>query len=303
MATAKHVLGGLLAGAGQGMFAKAQRLREDALERARQAREDRQISEERSFIKERDAAQDKAAADRDEAQDRRASERDQAERDFQGGLLSTTVTDENRNVRGITRTGKSVDTGIKEHPAELRRRGGEASDDEEGMTAAEARDWNDALKANTKTDPVTGESTDWAKIEKFFRDRGNSRLADRARDFGGGGDTAAVDVEDPAYREAKGMAEEWVGDQAGLLSTDKTDFADYGGNRTAALEAKTMEFYRNRRGGQAAPPAADPASANATATGGEDSYTSPEDVRAAFKSGKLSRAEAARILREQFDFE
>ncbi len=66
-------------------------------------------------------------------------------------------------------------------------------------------------------------------------------------------DEGGVDPNDPAYMEAKKQAEAWVNSQAGLLSTDGSDFAKYGGNREQALMEKTQEFYQLLKGGGQAP--------------------------------------------------
>jgi len=59
-----------------------------------------------------------------------------------------------------------------------------------------------------------------------------------------------VDVSDPNYLEARRLAEEWANKKAGWLSSDSSDFSIYGGSRTRAIAAKTMEFYErfNRNG-------------------------------------------------------
>jgi hypothetical protein len=47
--------------------------------------------------------------------------------------------------------------------------------------------------------------------------------------------------------EAKAEAESWAKNQAGLLSRDKTDFKDYGGNRQEAISQKALELYQQKR--------------------------------------------------------
>jgi hypothetical protein len=54
----------------------------------------------------------------------------------------------------------------------------------------------------------------------------------------------AVDPSSQRYLDAKRKADQWVNSKAGLLSSDKTDFADYGGDRERARRAKFEEFYR-----------------------------------------------------------
>lgn len=98
--------GGLLSGVGEGMVSQAEARRKEALERARQIREDRHRQEDREFQTERDTRAHERTLEREEA----AHER-------QRGLLSGTVTGEGRQVYGVTRGGEAVDLGIREHPS------------------------------------------------------------------------------------------------------------------------------------------------------------------------------------------
>jgi hypothetical protein len=64
----------------------------------------------------------------------------------------------------------------------------------------------------------------------------------------------AVDMNDPVYLEAQKRAEKWAVDQAGYLSSDKSDFSAYGGNRQQAIAEKTLEFYDMLKNGKAPQP-------------------------------------------------
>lgn len=94
MAT-KAIVGGLLHGVGTGMVAQAEQRREEALERARDLRRQREREEDRNF--QRETRQE----DREFQQQTR-----QEDREFQGGLLSQIDTDESGRRIGITRTGE-----------------------------------------------------------------------------------------------------------------------------------------------------------------------------------------------------
>lgn len=155
--TARSIAGGLLTGLGQGIVARAARLREDALLRARELREDKiraedrevrskEREEDREFqrgmaTEERQWRSSESQADRDftrsenqqgrefqrgmaqedrdwrstEAQTERdwRSSESEADRGFRRGLIADTVTDADRNLRGITAGGDVIDTGVK----------------------------------------------------------------------------------------------------------------------------------------------------------------------------------------------
>ena len=64
----------------------------------------------------------------------------------------------------------------------------------------------------------------------------------------------AVDMDDPVYLEAQKRAEKWARGQAGYLSSDKSDFAAYGGNRQQAIAEKTLEFYDMMKNGKTPQP-------------------------------------------------
>ncbi len=55
--------------------------------------------------------------------------------------------------------------------------------------------------------------------------------------------SVVVDIESSEYDEALEMAEKWGREQSGWLTSDDTDFADYGGSREQAIAEKTLEYY------------------------------------------------------------
>lgn len=60
---------------------------------------------------------------------------------------------------------------------------------------------------------------------------------------------------DAALSRARERAEAWADQQAGWLSSDKSDFKEWGGNREQAIAEKTQEFLRMEMGepGRASP--------------------------------------------------
>lgn len=216
--SAQFLFGGLLKGAGQGMVDQAEQRRQEALERARELRRQIERKEDRNF----------------------AQQRDQANREFQGGLLSRTVTGEGGEMFGITRSGQTKPLGITDPNAIGAGTG--------NMSPEDYRLWNMAIERNT-TKGMEGEKTDWAAVEKDLRGQGREDLATLAAPDVA--ETKQIDVNSAEYREAQRMAEEWADSQAGFFSTDETDFAKHGGNRAGAIQAKTLEFYRQLTGGTA----------------------------------------------------
>jgi len=319
MATGKAVFGGLLAGAGEGIVMKAKRMREDALEAARQLREDRQRGEERTERR-RERFEDRAAEVYDRTQDRatelsdRASQRateladrrseratelaDRAsDREYQGGLMKDTFIDEEGNVQVITGKGGLLNTGVKAKP-ERTSTPGSITDRQQIELALER---NTVKSGNS----FTPDQVDRESAARELREEGRPDLAELVQP---GGESAAINKTGPAWLSAVEEAEnEAASRRPGLLSRmmpgDQTAEAFGGKTEVEYVNQLAREKYRADTG--RAPPSdeSDPASANATATGGERTYASENDVLAAYKRGELTRAEAERILREQFDFD
>lgn len=157
----------------------------------------------------------------------------------QSGLLANTQPDAAGNVQGVTRGGDVIDLGFKAQP--------KANAAQSGMSAGDKRILDAATAIYTAKDSDTGiEKTDWSKVATHLRKRGHAALAqlvDPGKDA-----STTIDVSSDQYLEAQRMAEEWTSDQAGFFSTDESDFADHGGNKAQALQAKTMEFYQQLTG-------------------------------------------------------
>ena len=184
---------------------------------------------------------DRAKDRRDEERQRREEvlERLKEERLFkqQSGLLANTQPDAAGNVKGVTRGGDVIDLGFKAQPR--------ANASESGMSAGDKRIL-DAAAALYTTKDFEGEKTDWAKVASHLRERGHANLA-RLVDPGTK-TTSTIDVNSDQYLEAQRMADEWISEQTTVLGRDKTELAEYGGNRAQALQAKTTEFYKQLTG-------------------------------------------------------
>lgn len=217
MSTAQRVLGGLLVGTGQGMVDTAVAKRNAALEMVR----------------------NQNLADREAARDRRTAERQAASDKRRGGLLSNIATDASGNLIGVTASGDTKPLNI--------RSGKKADQPDSGLSVEDKREIDLAIKRHTTgKDSLQGEQTDWSAVAETLRKGGREDLARRVAPPAS--EAAGVDVESPEYREAKQQAEAWASDQAGVFRTDKTDFAQYGGNRAEAIQAKTLELYQQMKG-------------------------------------------------------
>ncbi len=170
--------------------------------------------------------------------------------------------------------------------------------DNSGMSAGDKRLWDTTVASKT-TEGIAGSTTDWDAITKLFEKSGRLDLAEISRQT-----AKPLDVNSDEYLAAEEAADAWINAQAGWFSTDSSDFKEYGGNREQARQAKIREFLP---GGSAAAPAAAPAASPAetapvTETGSLGEYSTAEDVGKAYKNGRISKTEAARILREQFGY-
>lgn len=295
--TAKFVAGGLLSGAGGGMIAQAEDMRLAALERAR----------ERSRAREQKANLDFRASE-GRADRRQAARIAQSNQEHAGGLIRSVETTEDGRRVAIRADGSTADLGFMDplfdpETGTIRAKGKAGGDDDGLMSASDKRIFDAAVQRET-TKSATGEKTNWSGVARRLTDMGRPDLAMLAGAGGG------VDVESPEYKEAQRRAEAWASGEAGLLSRDSTDFADYGGNRQEAIRQKTMEFYNELtgRGGKTAPPTDTEAPdtevpAADTQQAGNVEYDSAEAVRDAFREGDLSREAALKILRDKFGYQ
>ena len=168
-------------------------------------------------------------------------QRDREEFERQSGLLESSYIGEDGRVIGMTRSGEAIETGITG-------RRSTSSADDSGMPAGEARIWDRIVEMYTsEPDDFTGEpQVDWTAVAKKFREEGYSNLASLAEQEiqeGGG-----IDVGSQEYLEAKRMADEWIAGKTTVLGRDKTELAEFGGNREEARARKTLEFYRELTG-------------------------------------------------------
>ena len=218
MGSAKRIFGGLLTGAGEGLLEKARAERREALFRLREG----------------------AITERATERERRADERAGKAHERSRELLTSVVTGEGGDLVGITRGGdtKPLDLKAGKKPGDS------------GLSVGDKRDLDAAIERHTTgKDSFEGEQTDWDAVAKRLRTIGREDLARRVESVEAPA-SSRTGVESPDYIEAKKQAEKWASDQAGFWSPDSKDFKDFGGNRTEAIQAKTMEFYRHLTGAQ-----------------------------------------------------
>lgn len=225
MSTAQRVFGGLLVGAGDGMVLAAQNRRKEALLRI----------------------QNEEVLKREKRRDDRADARADKTAKENRGLLTSVTNDKDGKMFGITRGGDVNELGIT---APIK-----ASDlPKSGLSVDDKRELDVAIDRHTSgKGSIEGETTDWKAVAKSLRAGGREDLA--ARIESGESTSNEVDVDSSEYREAQTQAEKWAEDQAKFFGRDKTDFADYGGNRSEAIQAKTLELYKQLKGGLTQPDA------------------------------------------------
>lgn len=233
-ALAKALVGGLVRGAGTGLVEKHERLREDALLRARQLRDDKILMDERNFIRERD-----------EASRTFATERDAAQTEESRGLLQSTHVGEDRGVRGVTRGGEVIDLGFK---AARTASGADTS----GLPAGDQRLIDTAIERHTKEGAgLTGtDEVDWAAVADTLDRNGRPDLARLVAPAAG--ESSAVDPGSEQYLEAKARAEAEAASKmpglSRLLPGDQTREAFDGLTREEWTTRRTDEIYRDRSG-------------------------------------------------------
>jgi hypothetical protein len=261
------VFGGLMKGVGDYMVSDAETKRQEAIARAKSMRDRQEKTE---------------------------------DREYESGLLSKTVTDEEGNIVGLDKTGRTIPTGVKTSPP----KGGKGGKGPGYISPDDKRLWDATIQRHT-TESTGGKKTDWEAVSATLIQQGRQDLASMAGQPAGASDK--IDVSSREYREAQMQADAWVDEQANPLGLDRTDFKDHGGNREQARQAKTMEIYQQLTGkGGSAPAAGNKQQGQqpkvATPKQAKSDYKSADDVKAAMKSGKLTREQALSILRSQFGF-
>jgi len=275
----RRLFGGLLTGAGEGQLQRARALRAEALLRLREEETGK-----------RHSASLEAADRRSQAAITAAEKRAETAATERRGLLSTVVPNAEGQLIGITQGGEKRDLGIQS--------GNKKDYPDSGMSVEDKRELDAAIDRHTSgKGSLEGEKTDWDGVATRLDKLGRQDLADRVRSMETPG-SGKVDVGSAEYREAKRQAEEWASGKAGLLRSDKTDFSDYGGNRAEAINAKTLELYRELTGAGGTK-----GSDGVPGTQAQGTYKTAEEVGEAYRAGKLSQAEAKKILREQFGYE
>lgn len=217
---AEYIIGGALKGLGRGAIDIANQQREDALARAQQLAKDRALQEERNYQEGRE-------------QNRRA---------YEGSLIADTQVDENGNVIGLTKSGKTIKTGIRKAVA-----AGEG-----GLTAGEKRLLDAAIERNT-TRGLEGETVAWNRVARDLEQQGYPKLASLARGSQGGV-AATIDTNSAEWSEAQRMADQRINELTTVMGKDKSELAQWGGSRTEARLALTRQYYAQLTGGQGGEP-------------------------------------------------
>ena len=233
MGSAKRIFGGLLTGAGEGILEDARQRRKETLLRLTQENQ----------------------TQRDERRETRADERASATHERSRGLLTSVIPDRSGNMVGITRGGDTKKLGFQS---------GKKSDlPTTGISTEDKRELDAAIARHTSgKGSYEGEVTDWDAAAKRLTKLGREDLAQRIAPLKAASE-AGVTVDSPEYREALRLAEEWAEDKAGYFSRDKTDFADTGGSKVQAIQAKTMELYKQLTGSGGATKKPTPATSTA----------------------------------------
>ena len=184
-----------------------------------------------------------------------ADRRDERRHEQRKGLLASVQVAEGNEVYGITQGGERKDLGFRARPTSAQIKHGI---DDDGMSVEDKRLLDSLVKRHTSgKGSLEGETTDWDAISRTLQRMGRDDLLDVVGRADADASTR-VDVGSPEYTEAQRMAEKWAKGKAGLLRRDKADFSQYGGSRAEAIQAKTLEYYRqltgsDQRAGQPSP--------------------------------------------------
>jgi hypothetical protein len=279
----RGLLAGALGGLGAGMVARAERehsdAREDAATAHADAREDARNAREDTLLLEREARA-RAAEIRDQLirnEEIRGQRADSIAESTAGRVSDENEASAERISREETaRLGRESAERIAGMPSRSRGLlGSGGSEDGSGLSAGENR----AIQAAAEPFTTAGEDgkpvTDWHATSNKLRQEGFPELADLVDP---GYDQKPTDVNSAEYMRAEQMADEWIGNQAGWLSGDATDFKDFGGNRTDARAAKVNEFYGQITGKGRGQP-------SSTAPAAQASNTPPDDSAAGAVAG------------------
>lgn len=212
---ARAIVGGALEGLGQGLAQRAQnkrddteRLRQEAVERARQMRQDLMYQEQQRL-----------------------------QRENSNNQVAQTVADADGNLRAITRGSDVRDLDFKVPPP----RSTSSGADESGFSAGDQRLWNTVTERYTQDGGLSGvDNIDWAAVSREFT---RMNRPDLARLAGPADAQPTIDTQSSEWSKAEEMAEQWIKEKTTVLGRDSTQLAEYGGSRTQARLAKTREFY------------------------------------------------------------
>lgn len=220
-------------GAGEAASNRAQEIRDEDKARLAEAREMKLMALQQKYqTSEREATQAYGTSEREASQAFKSSE-DQKERDFRTS---------ERQASQAFQAGESAKS----------RAAAAAKDDVDPKTGKK-------LQGVPVQEEVDGEKT--GRWIQWYKD-GSGRVLTAEELEGGNTPTRAEKEGDKAAEDA--YAKKRVDEKAGLLTTDKEDFKDYGGSRTVAEEAFRKEYRSNKGRSDSAMASAEPEAADKT---------------------------------------
>lgn len=276
------LLGGLLAGIGQGILLKGRNEREDFETRQKEARQ---------FIRDqRELALRSASRFREE----------EARRKHQGGLLQFTDYDAENNAIGITGTGVTKQLGYKGQPSAAT----------SASVSEKYKMWDAAIDVNTEDHgAVKGVTIKWNKIAEAMDAQGYPDMAALARSSFKGKGSGAIDYSSAEWKAAKAVVDEerqskepmgpnWM--QPGHM---KREFGD----DTPEVWANKETERRMREGNAGAAPGAGATTGAAAPSALEGTkrldFKTPEEAGEAFRMGLITQPELEFILTDSFGIE
>ncbi len=234
---------------------------------------------------------EKAKADRRETylriQQEGADRRQKSTQEHSEGLIRSVVTGDDREMYGVTGGGDKIKLGIKDFKSMV---------DGLGLSVDDARLVKTITDAETTgVGSMEGVTVNRENIAQRLIDRGRPDLAKLVGPMEAGSPGAPKMTRAEAEERAKAEASSknpWLPDSWRPDAMEKA----YGPNTTEEewITQRTEELLTG--GGKAAAPAAKQTPAKTV----DSQYKTEAEVRDAFRSGALTRDQAAKILREQF---
>jgi len=263
-----RALAGSVAGAGEGMQSVGERKANAAIEKARQLREDNlariraaQQQGMRIDLAETERGWRKEDADTAFKHEKEiAAEKgkyDLAEKKLSMTQPDKTFVSDDGYQYVITKGNEIVNTGVKAQD----KSGKAGSSDKITLKSGQTADLDDLRKAYEATygeDNGMGMGQNRPTFAQWVNEQAEAPVFQ-----------SDSYIPPEIMMQAEDMARKWADRQAGYLSTDKSDFDQYGGSRESAISAKTQEFARQLMGNPAIP---DRSGATAQSSGTIDIY-------------------------------